>query len=94
MWLTLLALSLQAQATEKLCEVQICNKIERFSLDPWSHIKDSLGEQCFVTKLPEKEAVEGKELSSESRWYQGKTMNPTKQSVTRVKKVYSCYEIN
>lgn len=81
------------QATEhkqtEMCEVQICNKLERFSLDIFSHIKDSLGETCFNVMMPKGEAVEGKELSSESRWYQG-SFNPTKKSVTSIKKVYHC----
>lgn len=85
-----------AQAAEEeyvaplMCKVEVCNKIERFSLDIWSHVKDSLGEACFETVLPKDLAVQGKTLSSESRWWQGSSINPTKQSVTRVKKVIRC----
>lgn len=78
-----------AHATEgqQLKTVRICNKIERFSLSIMSHIKDSMGETCFVTKIPAEDAVEGKVLSEESRWYQGSSINPTKSSVTRVAEV-------
>lgn len=76
---------------EPLCEVKVCNKLERFTLDVWKHIKDSMGEQCFTIVMPKSEAVVGKVLSSESRWYQG-SFNPTKKSVTKVKEVYRCEE--
>ena len=72
------------------CEVTICNRIERFSLNPFSHMKDSAGEVCQNSTIPKSEAVVGKELSSESRWWQGSSINPTKKSVTRVKQVNSC----
>ena len=72
------------------CEVKVCNKIERWSLSPWSHLKDKFGETCSVTILPKQEAVKGKVLSSDSRWYQGSSINPTKKSVTRVKEVKTC----
>lgn len=84
--LLLLMISLNA---EEMCFVQICNKIERFSIDPFSHLKDKFAESCFDTSVPKSEAVEGKVLSSESRWYQG-SFNPTKKSITKIKKVYSC----
>lgn len=77
---------------EQICQVNVCNKIERVSLNLWSHIKDSAGEACFQAVLPKSEAVEGKILSSESRWYQGSNINITKKSVTRVKQVFSCQE--
>lgn len=78
-----------AHATEgqQLKTVRICNKIERFSLSISAHIKDSWGESCFVTKIPAEDAVVGKVLSEESRWYQGSSINPTKKSVTRVTEV-------
>ncbi len=82
--------SIPSHANEELCEVRLCNKIERFSLDIWSHVKDNIGEVCFEAVLPKSESVEGKVLSSESRWYQGTNFNPTKKSVTRVKEVLSC----
>lgn len=72
-----------------MCEVRICNRIERLSLNLWSHFKDSLGETCFNVIMPQSEAVVGKELSSESRWYQGK-FNPTKRSVTTINEIYQC----
>ena len=78
-----------AQQPTKVCNVQVCNKLSRWSLDPFSHIKDKMGEQCFNVVLPQSEAVVGKELASDSRWYQG-SFNPTKKSVTTVKKVYNC----
>jgi hypothetical protein len=72
------------------CEVKICNKLERFSLDPTNWMKDKWGEQCFDSVIPKADAVEGKVLSSESRWYQGSSINPTKKSVTRIKSVKNC----
>lgn len=84
--------SAEAQA-EKLCKVVVCNKLERFTLDPWSMIKDSMGETCFEGTLSSLEAVPGKVLSSESRWYQGSSINPTKKSVTRVKEILNCWEV-
>jgi hypothetical protein len=72
------------------CHVVVCNKIERFSLDPFSHLKDKFGEACFETVIEAQYAVKGEVLNSESRWYQGKSINPTKKSVTRVKEVKSC----
>lgn len=82
-----------AARSEELCDVRICNKLERFTLDPWKMMKDSMGEQCFNIKLPKSQAQTGKVLSEESRWYQGSTWNPTKKSVTRVKEVYGCSKI-
>lgn len=72
-----------------MCEVEICNKLERFSLSPTNWVKDAFGKTCFHGQVPKKMAVEGKELNSESRWYQG-SFNPTKKSVTRINKVYRC----
>ena len=72
-----------------LCSVQVCNKLERFTLNLTSLIKDKLGENCFNIMLPKSEAFEGNILSSESKWYQG-SFNPTKKSVTRVTEVYEC----
>lgn len=91
----LIAMYSSAHAAEEfvaplMCEVEVCNKLERFSLDIWSHMKDAIGETCFVTVLPKDMAVVNKKLTSESRWWQGSTINPTKQSVTRVKKVIQC----
>jgi len=82
------SISFQAQAVE-MCDVQVCNKIERMSLDIFSHIKDSIGEQCFHITMPKEDAVVGKTLSSDSRWYQGE-FNPTKKSVTKIKSVGEC----
>ena len=73
---------------EEMCEVKICNKIERFSLNPWSHLKDKFGESCFTTSIPKSQAIVGSTLSEESRWYQGSSINPTKRSVTKIKEVY------
>lgn len=83
--------SISAHSSEptKLCNVTICNKIERFSLDIFSHIKDSIGEQCFDIVMPQSEAIVGNVLASDSRWYQG-SFNPTKQSVTRIEAVNGC----
>jgi len=93
----LLALSLVAcqpaysnELPKGYCEVVVCNKIERFSLDPFSHFKDKLGETCFGTIIGQEDAVVDKVLTEESRWYQGQSINPTKKSVTRVKEVKSC----
>ncbi len=57
-----------------------------------SHFWDSVGEQCFDITLPKKDAVVGKVLAADSRWYQG-SFNPTKQSVTTIKTVHSCSTI-
>lgn len=72
------------------CEVTVCNKIERWTLSPWTAIKDRMGKTCQSALLAEADAVEGKELSSNTRWYQGSSFNPTKASVTRVKSVNAC----
>ena len=80
--------SAQTQPT-KMCNVQVCNKLSRWSLDPFKHIQDKMGEQCFNTMLPQSEAVVGNVLASDSRWYQG-SFNPTKKSVTKVKQVFNC----
>jgi len=86
----LCSLTVPALASEKVCKVSVCNKIERFSLSIWSHVKDSMGETCFTAMIPESEAKVGNVLSSDSRWYQGSSINPTKKSVTRVAEVHSC----
>jgi hypothetical protein len=80
----------EAVATDPMCDVKVCNRISRFSLDIWSHVKDSMGETCFDIQMPKSQAVVGKELSSESRWYQGSSINPTKKSVTKIKEVGVC----
>lgn len=72
-----------------MCEVEICNKLERISLDPTNWVKDAFGKSCYHGQVPKSMAVEGKVLNSESRWYQG-SFNPTKKSVTRINKVYRC----
>jgi hypothetical protein len=92
-FIALAVLSTQAHAEiqpEPLCRVQVCNKLERFSLSIWKHMKDSMGETCFDAVIPKAEAQPGKVLSSESRWYQGSSFNPTKKTVTRVSQVYEC----
>lgn len=71
------------------CDVQVCNKLERFTLDPWKMAKDKFGEVCQPALLAKADAVAGKKLDSSSRWYQG-SFNPTKSSVTRVKSVGAC----
>lgn len=86
----LVAIGLSAVAhAEPMCDVKLCNKLERFTLSPTSWIKDKLGEECFETRMPQSEAIVGKEISSSSRWYQG-SFNPTKKSVTRIKSVGAC----
>lgn len=88
-----LLLSLPTVAVgETFCEVTICNKLERFTLSPWSMVKDAMGEQCYSTKIIKSDAVIGKILNSSTRWYQGNSMNPTKKSVTRIKSVGKCDE--
>lgn len=72
------------------CEVKVCNKIERLTLSPWSMIKDSYGETCQNALLAKEESIVGKVLSSDSRWFQGSSWNPTKKSVTRVKEIRTC----
>lgn len=71
------------------CEVTVCNKLERVTLSPWKAMKDKMGETCQPALLGQADAVAGKQLSSESRWYQG-SFNPTKSSVNRVKSVGTC----
>ena len=96
MLIAMLFLSVTAHAEtvkpepEQMCSVKVCNKLERFTLSITSMLKDSFGESCFDVVLPKSQAVEGKVLSSESRWWQGSHFNPTKRSVTRVKQVYMC----
>lgn len=75
-----------------LCEVKVCNKLERFTLNITKKLMDSMGEQCFTLTLPKEEAQVGKVLSSDSRWYQGSSFNPTKKSVTRIKRLLKCDE--
>lgn len=86
----------QAQAStdlnQPMCRVEICNKIERFTLSLGNIIGDAMGEKCDVVIMPKSEAVIGRVLSSESRWYQGSSINPTKKSVTRVSQVLECQE--
>lgn len=77
-------------SVEPVCKVQACNKIERFSLNPFSHLRDSMGETCLDAIIPKSQEVVGNILSEESRWWQGSSINPTKKSVTRVTKVYKC----
>ena len=87
----LVLLSTSAIANPKgYCEVEVCNKLERltFSFSKW--VSDQIGEQCFDVVIPKKDAVVGKVLKSESRWYQGSSFNPTKKSVTRVSEVKGC----
>lgn len=79
-------------SVEPVCKVQACNKIERFSLNPFSHLRDSLGETCLDAIITKSQAVVGNVLSEESRWWQGSSINPTKKSVTRVTKIYKCQE--
>ena len=75
--------------SQETCEVQICNKLKRFTLSIRKYLNDKFGEVCFDSMIPKENAIEGKELSSESKWYQG-SINPTKRSVTYIKKVYRC----
>ncbi|QYN79909.1 putative sialidase [Kosakonia phage Kc263] len=89
-------IAVQAQAEvntqpTKLCRVEVCNKLERITLSPSKWLSDKWGESCFEVTMPQSEAVPGKVLTSESRWYQG-SFNPTKKSVTRIKQVYECQE--
>ena len=87
--LSVLLLISTAALAEPMCEVKVCNKLERFTLSPKSMIKDHMGKSCYETKMPKSEAVVGKKLASNSRWYQG-SFNPTKKSVTRIKSVGKC----
>jgi len=89
MCLLISSLNLWAQQ-EEMCNVEVCNKLERITFSLTNIIKDKIGESCFMITMPKSEAVEGKVLSSESRWYQGSSINPTKKSVTRIKRIYSC----
>lgn len=89
----LLFVATSANAAEQLCNVRVCNKLERWSLSITAHIKDSIGKTCFDIVLPKSQASIGAVLGSESRWYQGSSINPTKKSVTRVEDVYSCWDI-
>lgn len=87
----LFASSTYASPPKGYCDVTVCNKLERFTLSPWSMIKDKMGEQCLPALIGKEDAVVGKILDSNSRWYQG-SFNPTKKSVTRVKEVHECGE--
>lgn len=53
-------------------------------------MKDAIGETCFDAVIAQSLAKVGTKLDAQSRWWQGKSINPTKQSVTRVAKVYAC----
>lgn len=88
--LTFIAVNVEAVT---MCDVRICNKLERFTINPFSLLKDKMGETCWNTTMPKSEARVGKRLSSESRWYQGSSLNPTKRSVTKIKAVHNCYEL-
>jgi hypothetical protein len=91
--LVLMAGSVQADELDQpMCKVRICNKIERFTLSIGNMISDQLGETCSDIIMPKAEAVPGKVLSSESRWYQGSHINPTKKSVTRVDSIIKCQD--
>lgn len=87
--LLLFSVSAFAAPPAGYCDVKVCNKLERFTLSPWSAIKDSIGEQCMPAILAKEDSVVGKILDSSSRWYQG-SFNPTKKSVTRVAEVKQC----
>jgi hypothetical protein len=87
------SISSQFSIAEEFCKVKVCNKIERFSLSISSHINDSLGKECIDVVIPKKDAKVGQIIKSDSRWYQG-SFNPTKKSVTRVSKIYSCKELD
>lgn len=94
MLVLLLAGNAQADELDQpMCKVRICNKIERFTLSIGSMISDQLGETCSDIIMPKAEAIPGKVLSSESRWYQGSNINPTKKSVTRVDSIIKCQEM-
>ena len=82
----------EANSESVVCDVRICNKLSRFSLNLWSHMKDSMGETCFDTQVAKKDAVVGKVLDSSTRFYQG-SFNPTKKSVTKVKYVHGCIDM-
>jgi hypothetical protein len=45
--LLLTATTVQAAPPSGYCDVTVCNKLERFTLDPWKRMKDSWGEQCM-----------------------------------------------
>ena len=77
---------------EPMCKVRVCNKIERFSLDIFSHMKDSMGETCSTVIMPKSEigVGVGQIITEESRWWQGSTINPTKKSVTRISQIIAC----
>lgn len=87
--LVFISITVTAAPPAGYCDVKVCNKLERFTLSPFSAIKDKIGEQCFNTVVSKDEAVVGKILDSSTRWYHG-SFNPTKKSVTRVKQVLAC----
>lgn len=72
---------------EEMCDVTLCNKVERFTLNVWKHINDEIGEVCFDALLPKSKAIKGKIVDSEWRGYSG---NFTKNSVTRITNVKEC----
>lgn len=72
---------------EQMCSVTMCNRIERFSLNPLAHMSDKYNETCFDSYMPKNQVYVGAIISSDSRWYQG---NPTKKSVTKITKVNFC----
>ncbi len=68
-----------------VCEVVICNKLERMTLSFSKMMKDQMGEVCTPALLGKEDAVAGKRLESSSRG-----LSITKASVTRVKSVGRC----
>jgi len=78
------------------CDVILENKQTRFSLDIWAHVKDRLGAVEIPATLPASKAIEGSTLDVQSNaaasFWKG-SFNPTKKSVTRVKKVLKCGEL-
>lgn len=83
----------KAAQPQEVCTIRVCNKLSRISFSVVKLIKDEIGETCFDVVTTKENAVPGKVLDSQSRWWQGRSFNPTKRSVTRVTKVYGCQAI-
>lgn len=72
---------------ESMCNVKVCNKVQRITLNPLKLVGDKINETCYDITIPKNQAKIGTVLASESRFYEG---NPTKKFVTKIKKINYC----
>lgn len=84
--LTLLMISAITAFAEPMCDVEVCNRTKRWSLNVFALASDKLNENCYHINLQKADAVEKKELSSSHDI----SINLTKRSVTYIKHVGQC----